>query len=130
MRKPAPLLDSEPPVEPPAAPPATRPAAPTASAPTASAPNAPRIATLADAGRIIRAKRRSLDLRIDDAADFSGVSVDLLSRLENGKTGVSSVSLLKVLDALGLTMLIVDKRDPSAKSAELPPSAPTAADTR
>ena len=77
-------------------------------------PHAPRVFALADAGQIIRAKRRALALRIDEAADFSAVSVDLLSRLENGKTGVSTVGLLKVLDALGLAMLIVDKR-------ELPP---------
>jgi len=48
-------------------------------------------------------------LRIDDAASLSGVSVDLLSRLENGRSGVSTDRLLKVLDALGLVMLVVDK---------------------
>jgi transcriptional regulator with XRE-family HTH domain len=96
----------------------------------------PRIATLADAGGIIRAKRRALGLRIDDAADFSGVSVDLLSRLENGKTGVSTVSLLKVLDALGLAMLILDKRDLPAIPAvarsepEAPAARPTDSDPR
>jgi transcriptional regulator with XRE-family HTH domain len=48
-------------------------------------------------------------LRIDDAAALCGVSVDLLSRLENGRSGVATGRLLKVLDALGLVMLIVDK---------------------
>jgi transcriptional regulator with XRE-family HTH domain len=48
-------------------------------------------------------------LRIDDAAALCGVSVDLLSRLENGHSGVSSERLLKVLDGLGLAMLILDK---------------------
>ncbi len=40
---------------------------------------------------------------------LSGVSVDLLSRLENGKSGVASDRLLKVLDALGLALAVVDK---------------------
>ena len=60
-------------------------------------------------GRIIRAKRKASALRIDDAAALCGVSVDLLSRLENGKSGVSTDRVLKVLDGLGLAMLVVDK---------------------
>jgi transcriptional regulator with XRE-family HTH domain len=60
-------------------------------------------------GRVIRAKRKASALRIDDAAALCGVSVDLLSRLENGKSGVSTDRVLKVLDGLGLAMLVVDK---------------------
>jgi DNA-binding LacI/PurR family transcriptional regulator len=48
-------------------------------------------------------------LRIDDAAALCGVSVDLLSRLENGHSGVSTGRVLKVLDGLGLAMLVVAK---------------------
>ena len=62
-----------------------------------------------DLGRLVRAQRRASGLRIDDAAALCGVSVDLLSRLENGHSGVSSERLLKVLDGLGLAMLILDK---------------------
>jgi transcriptional regulator with XRE-family HTH domain len=58
---------------------------------------------------MIRAKRRATSLRIDDAAALSGVSVDLLSRLENGKSGVSTARVLQVMDALGLAMVVVDK---------------------
>jgi len=65
--------------------------------------------SLQEIGRIIRAKRRSSGLRIDDAAALCGVSVDLLSRLENGSSGVSTGKVLKVLDGLGLAMLVVDK---------------------
>ena len=67
------------------------------------------VASLEILGRIIRTKRRASSLRIDDAAALSGVSVDLLSRLENGKSGVSTARVLQVLDALGLTMVVVDK---------------------
>jgi len=62
-----------------------------------------------DLGRLVRAQRRASGLRIDDAAALCGVSVDLMSRLENGSSGVSSKRLLKVLDGLGLTLLILDK---------------------
>jgi transcriptional regulator with XRE-family HTH domain len=60
-------------------------------------------------GQIIRRRRKSSGLRIDDAAALSGVSVDLLSRLENGKSGVATDRLMKVLDALGLALAVVDK---------------------
>lgn len=62
-----------------------------------------------DLGRIIRERRRANGLRIDDAAALCGVSVDLLSRLENGKSGVSTDRVLRVLDGLGLALLIVEK---------------------
>ena len=65
--------------------------------------------TLQELGRIIRAQRRASGLRIDDAAALCGVSVDLLSRLENGHSGVSTARVLKVLDGLGLAMLVVAK---------------------
>lgn len=67
------------------------------------------VPSLAALGRIIRKKRRASSLRIDDAAALSSVSVDLLSRLENGASGVSTSRVLQVLDALGLAMLVVDK---------------------
>jgi len=67
------------------------------------------IQSLPDLGRLVRERRRASGLRIDDAAALCGVSVDLLSRLENGHSGVSSDRVLKVLDNLGLAMLILDK---------------------
>jgi transcriptional regulator with XRE-family HTH domain len=57
----------------------------------------------------VRAQRRASGLRIDDAAALCGVSVDLLSRLENGRSGVSTDRVIKVLDGLGLAMLVLDK---------------------
>ena len=70
--------------------------------------------SLEDLGRWVRAQRRAQGLRIDDAAALCGVSVDLLSRLENGHSGVSSERLLKVLDGLGLVMAILDKTQAAA----------------
>ena len=72
---------------------------------------------LARLGHIIRDRRKRSGLRIDDAAALSGVSVDLLSRLENGKSGVATDRLLKVLDALGLALAIIDKATGAVRRA-------------
>jgi transcriptional regulator with XRE-family HTH domain len=69
------------------------------------------VVSLTALGQYIRAERRAQGLRIDDAAALCGVSVDTLSRLENGHAGVSTVRLLRVLDGLGLTLLILGKAD-------------------
>ncbi|WP_194726186.1 helix-turn-helix domain-containing protein [Noviherbaspirillum malthae] len=63
---------------------------------------------LKEIGEVVRAQRNAEQLRIDDAAALCGVSVDLFSRLENGGR-VTSDRLLKVLDGLGLSVLIVSK---------------------
>lgn len=62
-----------------------------------------------DIGSQIRAHRKKQGLRIDDAAALNGVSVDLLSRLENGAGGVRTDKLLAVLDGLGLALIIAPK---------------------
>ncbi len=67
------------------------------------------VSSLEHLGATVRAKRKGSGLRIDDAASYAGVSVDLLSRLENGHSGVSTGRLLKVLEALGLALVVVDK---------------------
>lgn len=70
------------------------------------------VLSLEDLGRHIRNKRKASGLRIDDAAALYGVSVDLLSRLENGRSGVATDRVLKVLDGLGLVMLVRGKTGP------------------
>ena len=75
---------------------------------TAALPAGPQVTSLAALGHLVRRQRVASGLRIDDAAALCGVSVSLLSRLENGRSGVSTDRLLKVLDALGLAMLVLD----------------------
>lgn len=65
--------------------------------------------SLPSLGARIRARRKASRLRIDDAAALCGVSVDLLSRLENGKSGVGTERLLAVLKGLGLVLLVVER---------------------
>jgi len=81
-----------------------------------------RITSSADLGPVIRAQRREQSLRIDDAASLIGVSVDLLSRLENGKGSVRVDKLLAVLDNLGLALLLGPKTHPTMQSASQPPA--------
>ena len=73
-----------------------------------------------DLGPAVRARRREQSLRIDDAAALSGVSVDLLSRLENGKGSVRLDKLLTVLDGLGLALVLGPKDHPWMQSVARP----------
>jgi len=72
-----------------------------------------RVERTSDLATLVRARRREHSLRIDDAAALSGVSVDLLSRLENGKGSVRLDKLLSVLDGLGLSLIVGPKDHPS-----------------
>jgi transcriptional regulator with XRE-family HTH domain len=76
---------------------------------------------MAALGRLVRNRRAQSELRIDDAADMLGVSKDVLSRLENGRS-VSLDKVFKVLDGLGLNMLVFTNQETSAVLAAVEPS--------
>ncbi|WP_395012226.1 helix-turn-helix domain-containing protein [Undibacterium sp.] len=73
------------------------------------------ISEMLDVGELVRSKRRQQKLRIDDAAALTEVSVDLFSRLENGKGAVRLDKLLQVLDAMGLCMIVASKKSDLAR---------------
>lgn len=76
-------------------------------------------------GPVVRERRKSQSLRIDDAAGLLGVSVDLMSRLENGQGSVRLDKALAVLDGLGLALMVLPKEHPWAReAASHGPSAP------
>jgi transcriptional regulator with XRE-family HTH domain len=64
---------------------------------------------------VVRERRKSQSLRIDDAAGLLGVSVDLMSRLENGQGSVRLDKAMAVLDGLGLTLMVLPKDHPWAR---------------
>lgn len=68
-------------------------------------------------GPVVRERRKSQSLRIDDAAGLLGVSVDLMSRLENGQGSVRLDKALAVLDGLGLTLMVLPKEHPWVREA-------------
>jgi hypothetical protein len=70
-----------------------------------------------DLGPVVRERRKSQALRIDDAAGLLGVSVDLMSRLENGQGSVRLDKALAVLDGLGLAFMVLPKEHPWAREA-------------
>ncbi|MEO6280893.1 helix-turn-helix domain-containing protein [Roseateles sp.] len=86
------------------------------SSPPSPPPELLRVTDAGALGPAIRARRRAQSLRIDDAASLSGVSVDLLSRLENGKGSVRVDKLLAVLDSLGLALVLGPKDHPTMQS--------------
>ncbi|HMW24869.1 MAG TPA: helix-turn-helix domain-containing protein [Burkholderiaceae bacterium] len=80
-------------------------------------------------GPVVRARRKSQSLRIDDAASLLGVSVDLMSRLENGQGSVRLDKALAVLDGLGLALVVLPKEHPWVREAASGnPSAPAVDD--
>jgi transcriptional regulator with XRE-family HTH domain len=73
-------------------------------------------------GRLVRNQRARNVLRIDDAADQVGVSHNLLSKVERGES-VGLEKLFKVLDGLGLKMLILTPSEAEDAVRALRPSA-------
>lgn len=70
--------------------------------------NDPRVENLGGLGAAVRNARAQARMRIDDAAAFCGVSADVLSRLENGKS-ITTDRLFKILEGLGLEVLVVSR---------------------
>ena|ERR1700709_2862892 len=74
---------------------------------------------LAAVGVLVRSYRAENGMPINDAADLLGVSKDVLSRLENGRS-IGIDKLFLILNGFGLNLLIVPKRDtPDARKAAL-----------
>jgi HTH-type transcriptional regulator / antitoxin HipB len=63
-----------------------------------------KITSPQDIGRIVRQKRKTDGLTLDEAASVCGVSYAFLSALENGKETVRLNKLLQVLYCLGIEL--------------------------
>lgn len=74
-------------------------------------PESPSIETAAEFGAFIRSLRTRHQLRIDDAAALCGVSVQLLSDLENGSRSVGLDKALMVAKQLGVALLAVPRSE-------------------
>ncbi|MEM9113976.1 MAG: helix-turn-helix domain-containing protein [Myxococcota bacterium] len=57
-------------------------------------------------GRLIRRCRRDLGLRQQEAAGLTGVGTRFFSELERGKPTVRLQELMRVLDRLGLELVV------------------------
>jgi y4mF family transcriptional regulator len=56
-------------------------------------------------GRLVRSRRQELELTQGEVAAVARTGVRFISELESGKRSVQLDTLLKVLDALGLTLV-------------------------
>jgi len=75
-------------------------------------PDKATIDSVAEFGAYIRSLRTQQGLRIDDAAALCGVSVSLLSALENGTSrSVGLEKALSVARQLGLSLLAVPRSE-------------------
>ena len=63
-----------------------------------------RIASAEDIGRIVREKRKSDGLTLEEAAAVCGVSYAFLSALENGKETARLDKILQVFGSLGIEL--------------------------
>jgi len=77
---------------------------------------------MAALGRLVRNQRARSELRIDDAADQLGVTHNVLSKVEHGQS-VGLEKLFKVLDGLGLKMLLLTPSEAEDAVRALRPSA-------
>ncbi len=65
-----------------------------------------KISTPEDIGRIIRFKRKEINIRQEIAAGMAGVGTKFLSQLENGKETAEIGKTLQVLRKMGLEIYI------------------------
>ena len=70
--------------------------------------NQPR--TPADLGAIVRLRRKELDLTQGELAGLSGVGERFVSEVERGKATAELGKVLRLLDRLGLTVVVEAKR--------------------
>ena len=64
-----------------------------------------------DLGNILRNRRQTLRTTQQTLAEMSGVSVRMIKAIEGGYANPSIATLEKILNVLGLQLVISDKQD-------------------
>jgi y4mF family transcriptional regulator len=72
-----------------------------------------KVTSTRDLAAIVKGRRHSLGLSQAKLARIAGVSRPWLSKVESGKTTTEIGLLIRLLDALGLTLLVDDRSDES-----------------
>lgn len=65
--------------------------------------------TLVEVGEIIRVRRKQLNFTQQDIEELTGITKKTVRMLEKGETNISLSGLLKIIEALGLDLKIVNK---------------------
>lgn len=69
-----------------------------------------RVSTVQELGQMLRTKRKSLGLTLERVAQLSNIGIRYLSELERGKQTIEMGKALKVLNNLGLELIVRPKR--------------------
>lgn len=77
------------------------------------------ISNAADLGLVVRAARKAQGLRLDDAAAFAGVGPVFAGNVERGKPTVQLALVLRLLEQLGLKVIIDAPNATEARLATL-----------
>jgi transcriptional regulator with XRE-family HTH domain len=64
------------------------------------------MSTSKEIGKKIKERRKLLNLEIEDLKDYSGITSASISNIENGKVNPTLKTLEKILDPLGMEILI------------------------
>jgi len=67
--------------------------------------------TLQNVGKFIKARRTQQGLSTNDCAMLCGISAYTLNKIENGFEGVKLVTLLQIMEALGMEMTMQEWSD-------------------
>ena len=65
--------------------------------------------TIKKLGKDIQRRRKELNLEMSDIADYSNISISRLSNIENGKSNPTIKTIEKILDVLGLELVVIAK---------------------
>ncbi|WP_296220928.1 helix-turn-helix domain-containing protein [Pseudomonas sp. UBA2684] len=77
-----------------------------------------QIDTVETLGLVIRASRKAMAMRQDDAAGLIGISENFLGKVERGGESVQWGKLFQVLQELGLTLTVEVPEEVSSQAAE------------
>lgn len=75
------------------------------------------VTSVTQIGEAIRRERKRQGIMQRDLADLSGVSYHFLSNLENGKASSELQKVLKVLQSLGISVLLAPRGGDGGRSA-------------
>ncbi len=69
-------------------------------------------------GKLVKAKRTELGLKLADCAAYSGIGINTLSRIENGNSNCTLAAVFSVLNGLGIKLTskelaLVEKSSPT-----------------
>lgn len=67
-------------------------------------------------GKLVKAKRTKLNMRLADCAALCGVGINTLSRIENGNANCTLSAVFSVLQGLGIKLTTKELHTPESNS--------------